>query len=117
MTAQPHGSEPLIPRPERTVGALRVALAQVAPYRIAEFEAQKDQAFDAAAAQGSVGPVQMFLLAWSRDVEIERHPAMATRYRNAVHAAQVLDKDDPDWRRAMGEVSRVLDEAMQAVRG
>lgn len=116
MTAQPHGSEPIIPRPERTVGALRVALAQVAPYRIAEFEAQKDQALDQAAQQSSVSPVQMFLLAWSRDIEIERHPATATRYRNAVHAAQVLDRGDPDWKPAMDEVSRILGEAMQAVR-
>ncbi|MDI2124585.1 hypothetical protein [Yinghuangia seranimata] len=116
MSAQTHASDPIIPRPERTVGALRVALAQVAPYRIAEFEALKDEAFDLAAAQGSVAPVRMFLLAWSRDIEIARQPATAARYRDAVHAAQVLDKADPGWLAAMDDVSRILDEAMRAVR-
>ncbi|MBA4864887.1 hypothetical protein H1V43_26760 [Streptomyces sp. PSKA54] len=105
MTAQhiePGG--PLIPRPERTPAALRVALAQVAPHRLAEMERQKDEAIALAARTGSLGPIVQFLETWAVVVEIARVPAMAARLRAAEYTAQSVDRDDPAWRTAMDEI-------------
>ncbi|UGQ10382.1 DUF6247 family protein [Yinghuangia sp. ASG 101] len=115
MTAQPHRSQPIIPRPERTPRALRLALAGVAPHRIQAFEEQKDQALAMAAESGSITPVRAFLLAWATTVEIERDPDTARRFHAAEHAAHVLDKDHADWHRAMREITTILDEAQKAV--
>jgi hypothetical protein len=105
MTAQhiaPGG--PLIPRPERTPGALRVALAQVAPHRLAEMERQKDEAISLAARTGSLGPIMQFLETWAVAVEIARIPSSAARLRTAEYTAQTVDQGDPAWRGAMDEI-------------
>jgi hypothetical protein len=45
MTTQPdHHSSELVPRPERTPDALRVAVAKIAPHRLREMEKQKNEA-------------------------------------------------------------------------
>ncbi|MFD7441806.1 DUF6247 family protein [Streptomyces sp. NPDC059909] len=110
MTAQhteTGGPGPLIPRPERTPGALRVALAQVAPHRLAEMERQKDEAIAMAAQTGSLGPILRFLESWAVTVEIARHPAVAARLRAAEYTAQTLDREDPARRDAMDEIRQV----------
>lgn len=66
--------EPLIPRPERTPAALRVALAQVAPHRLPDMERQKDEAIALAARAGSLGPITQFLETWAEAIEIARIP-------------------------------------------
>ncbi|WP_455360721.1 DUF6247 family protein [Streptomyces sp. SYSU K21746] len=108
-------SVPIIGRPDRNPAALRVALAQVAPHRLAEMEQQKDDAIALAARTGTLGPILQFLETWAVVVEIARHPAAATRLRAAEYAAQVLDKSDPAWRDAMNEIHSVFAGAQRAV--
>ncbi|MEU3374921.1 hypothetical protein ACFYM2_00355 [Streptomyces sp. NPDC006711] len=98
---------PLVPRPERSPAALRVALAQVAPHRLAEMELQKDEAIALAARTASLGPIVQFLESWAIVIEIARFPAIAARLRSAEYAAQVLDRDDPAWREALEEIRAV----------
>ncbi|MEV6779165.1 hypothetical protein [Streptomyces syringium] len=118
MPAQP-AEEPaeLIPRPEMTFPALRAALARVASSRLAEFQADRDSAFTAATQHASFQPIRMFQIKWATEIEIERRPALATRYRAALDGANTLDRDDPKWREAMDACMAVRDEARAAVTG
>lgn len=116
MTAQhiePDG--PLVPRPERTPTALRVALAQVAPHRLAEMERQKDEAIALAARAGSLGPIVQFLETWAVVVEIARDPATAARLRAAEYTAQAVDRSDPVWRAAMDEIHAIHSTARESL--
>lgn len=118
MTTQPERHEAeLIARPERTPDALRVALAQVAPHRLAEMEQQKNEAIALSAESGSIEPLRGFLAAWAVHVEIARDLDTAARLRSAEHAAQILDRDDRLWKAAMAEIRAVFDEARAAVDG
>ncbi|GHF29036.1 hypothetical protein GCM10010218_07740 [Streptomyces mashuensis] len=116
MTAQ-HAEEPgeLVPRPEMTFPALRAALARVASSRLAEFQADRDSAFTAATQHASFRPIRAFQLKWATEIEIERRPALAARYRAALDAANTLDRADPRWRTAMDECMAVREEARAAV--
>ncbi|WP_405480414.1 DUF6247 family protein [Streptomyces sp. NBC_00009] len=89
---------PLVPRPERTPAALRVALAQVAAPRLPDMERQKDEAIARAVSTGSLGPIVQFLEAWAVAVEIARHPTSAARLRAAEYTAQTSDRGTPTWR-------------------
>ncbi|MGW3654227.1 DUF6247 family protein [Streptomyces sp. NPDC005151] len=116
MTAQhidPAG--PLIPRPQRTPAALRIALAQLAPHRLGEMEQQKDAAIALAAETGSLGPIMQFLESWAVAVEIARLPVAAARLHSAEYAVQNLDRDDPAWRAAMDEIRHVLASARESL--
>ncbi|MEV8545181.1 hypothetical protein [Streptomyces sp. NPDC051572] len=113
-TQADHGHE-LIPRPELTPDALRAALAVVAPGRLDEMQAMKDDAFAKAVEWQSLSPVQSWVLIWAREIEIARRPDLSSRY---VRAESNLEHEDPAVaREALGELSAVLDEAMKAVRG
>ncbi|GHC32513.1 hypothetical protein ABZ419_11790 [Streptomyces cinnamoneus] len=116
MTAQ-HAEEPaeLVPRPEMTFPALRAALARVASSRLAEFQADRDSAFTAATQHASFNPIRMFQVKWATEIEIERRPALAARYRAALDGANTFDRDDPRWRAAMDECMAVRNEARAAV--
>lgn len=110
---QPTGGESL-PRPERTPDALRVALARLAPHRLAEMEQQKNEAFQLAAKSNSLGPIHGWLTIWAGEVEVERRPDLLARRRAAEHVVQTLDRDDPAWRAAMDEILAVMNEAREA---
>ncbi|TCR24004.1 hypothetical protein EV578_103326 [Streptomyces sp. BK205] len=113
-TLADHGGE-LIPRPEQTPDALRAALAVVAPARLEEMQATKDEAFAKAVEWESLSPVRSWVLLWSRDIEIARRPELAARFERA---QSTLEDEDPDIaREALRELTAVLDEAMKAVRG
>ncbi|MFJ9564303.1 hypothetical protein ACIRQQ_30230 [Streptomyces fuscichromogenes] len=109
-----HGNE-LVPRPELTPDALREALAVVAPGRLDEMQARKDEAFAKAVEWQSLSPVQSWVLIWARDIEIARRPDLSARY---AWAQDHLEHEDPAlaWE-ALRELSAVLDEAMKAVHG
>ncbi|MFG2954525.1 hypothetical protein ACGF5O_12430 [Streptomyces sp. NPDC048291] len=109
-----HGNE-LVPRPELTPDALREALAVVAPGRLDEMQARKDEAFAKAVEWQSLSPVQSWVLIWARDIEIARRPDLSARY---AWAQGHLEHEDPGlaWE-ALRELSAVLDEAMKAVHG
>ncbi|MEU5699629.1 hypothetical protein [Streptomyces aurantiacus] len=109
-----NGYAELIPRPERTPEALRTALAVIAPHRLVEIQAEKDEAFAKAVEWQSLTPVRSWVLIWAREVEIARRPALSTRYADATsnleHANLATAQD------ALRELSSVLDEAMKAAR-
>ncbi|MCD0486088.1 DUF6247 family protein [Streptacidiphilus sp. ASG 303] len=120
MSAQPehHGhDEPLIGRPERTPAALRVALARVAPHRLAEMERQKDEVIALAARTGRLDPITQFLEAWAVVVEIARFPGAAARLHAAEQAVQRLDRGDPAWSRAVADIRSLQEAARRAVAG
>lgn len=110
---QPTGGE-ILARPERTPDALRMALARLAPHRLAEMEQQKNEAFQIAAKTNSLGPIHGWLTIWASEVEIERRPELLARRRAALQSVQTLDRDDPAWRAAMDEYVAVLNEAREA---
>jgi hypothetical protein len=109
----PAGGE-LVPRPERIPDALRMALARIAPHRLAEMEQQRNEAFQLAAQGNTLGPIRGWLTIWAGEVEIERRPDLLARRRAAEQAVQTLDPDDPAWHAARDEVLAVLTEARQA---
>ncbi|MFS8203978.1 hypothetical protein ACLVWQ_35570 [Streptomyces sp. CWNU-52B] len=109
-----NGYDELIPRPGRTPEALRTALAVIAPHRLAEMQAGKDEAFAKAVEWQSLAPVRSWVLIWAREIEIARRPALSTRYADA---ASNLEHGDPATAQdALRELSSVLDEAMKTAR-
>ncbi|MET7701900.1 hypothetical protein [Streptomyces sp. NPDC005485] len=112
-TGSDHGHE-LIPRPEQTPDALRAALAVVAPGRLEEMQAQKDEAFAKAVEWQSLSPVQSWVLIWAREIEIARRPELSARHADAL--SNLEHKDPAIAGEALRRLSTVLDEAMQAVR-
>ncbi|MFK0104720.1 hypothetical protein [Streptomyces sp. NPDC091217] len=116
MTTQPDHGHELIPRPEPTPDAVRVALARIALHRLGEMEQQKEQALAAALQDGKIGHLQHWLDCWRARVEIERRPDLRSRHQAAL--ASLLgtgSRSDPEFRAAMAELRAVEDEAQQAV--
>ncbi len=112
MTTQPdHGGE-LIPRPERTPDAVRVALARIAPHRMDEMERHKNGALAAAISSNKTGHLQHWLAHWAAEVEIERRPDLSGRRSRALAAIQgSAGRNDPAFRAAMDELRAVEEEA------
>ncbi|MFE8014367.1 DUF6247 family protein [Streptomyces antibioticus] len=79
----------LIPRPERSPGALRAACAVVAPGLLSAYDRAKDRALAEAVEHGSLKPVHAYLAHWAALIEIERHPAVARRYHCAEYLARL----------------------------
>ncbi|GAA2149757.1 hypothetical protein GCM10009760_43270 [Kitasatospora kazusensis] len=95
MTAQPeHHAEELIPRPERTITALKAALAVVASDRLPEMQTEQAEAITKAIDSDTLDPLRGFLLRWAVVVEIERYPETAFKLRRAEYLMQVAE--DPD---------------------
>ncbi|MGW4908617.1 hypothetical protein [Streptomyces sp. NPDC004270] len=112
-TQADHGHE-LIPRPELTPDALRAALAIVAPGRLDEMQATKDEAFAKAVEWQSLSPVQSWVLIWAKEIEIARRRDLSARYAQAEHN---LEHDDPVIaQEALRELSAIIEEALRAVR-
>ncbi|MGW7063988.1 hypothetical protein ACWGHM_36560 [Streptomyces sp. NPDC054904] len=118
---QHHTADELIPRPERTAGALRAALARVDPSRLDEMQRTMDEAFSQAIDHKSLAPIQAWLLVWAQNIEIARRVDLRTRHQHAQDVLASYDRhehDDEDAvNKALAEISAVLDEAQQAVRG
>lgn len=111
----PEQAEPLIPRPELTLAALRTAVARVAPGRLPEMFEKMQAAFVRAGEEGSVVPIHMFYREWAVVVEIERHPRAAFRLRAA---EQALMSEDPQVREAaIREAGEIVRAAHSAVAG
>ncbi|MEV6764752.1 hypothetical protein AB0N16_29745 [Streptomyces sp. NPDC051105] len=112
-TQDDHGNE-LIPRPELIPDALRAALAVVAPGRLDEMQAMKDEAFAKAVEWRSLRPVQSWVPIWAKEIEIARRPDLSVRY---ARAERDLEHEDPTIAgEALRELSAVLEEALKAVR-
>lgn len=118
MTTQPDHERELIPRPERTPEAVRVALARIAPHRLGEMEQHKEQALAAAIQDSKIGHLQHWLTYWQVQVEIERRSDLHARHQTALAAVNnTSSKDDPVFRTAVDELRAVEAEARQAVSG
>lgn len=100
-----------IPRPDKSFPALRAALAQVAPSRLAEMMSERDTVFTMATQSNSFGPIAMFQLKWATVIEVERFPDAARRLHAAERAAQTLNKEDPEWQAAMDEIREIMQAA------
>jgi hypothetical protein len=77
----------LIPRPEKSPGALKAALAVVAADRLSEMVVGQTQAMAEAIKEGSVNPIRGFVAHWAAIVEIERLPETARAYHRANYLA------------------------------
>ncbi|MCJ0871249.1 hypothetical protein [Streptomyces sp. AP-93] len=118
MTTQPDHGAALIPRPEHNPEAVRVALARIAPHRLAELEQHKENALAAAIRSGKIGHLTHWLDWWMREVEIERRPDFFTRRNDALATIhRTTGKDALGFRPAMDELSAIEAEAAQAVNG
>ncbi|MFG3287956.1 hypothetical protein ACGF3G_03980 [Streptomyces sp. NPDC048179] len=116
MTAPPDRGHELIPRPEPTPDAVRVALARVAPHRLGEMEQQKEQALAVALQDGKIGHLRHWLTYWQERVEIEGRPDLRSRYQAALASVHSTDsRDAPAFQEAMAELRAVEAEARQAV--
>ncbi|MET9885003.1 hypothetical protein ABZZ20_18095 [Streptomyces sp. NPDC006430] len=114
MTTQPDRGGELVPRPERTPDAVRVALARVAPHRLDEMD--KNRALAAAISSNKAGHLQHWLTHWAAEVEIERRPDLSARRGRALAAIQgTAGRNDPAFRPAMDELRAVEEEAARAV--
>ncbi len=115
MTAQPeHHARELIPRPERTVTALKAALAVVAPDRLPEFQTEQADAITRAVESETLDPLRGFLLRWAVVVEVERQPDTAFRLHQAEYLMQVAEDGDDSRRHAVavGEIIRAAYRAL-----
>ncbi|WP_034087491.1 hypothetical protein [Streptacidiphilus albus] len=117
MTAQPeHHAEELIPRPERTITALKAALAVVASDRLLEMQAEQAEAITMAIDSDTLDPLRGFLLRWAVIVEIERHPEIALKLRRAEYLMQVEEEPEDSRRHALtaAEIIRAAYRALGA---
>ncbi|BCL28728.1 DUF6247 family protein [Streptomyces aurantiacus] len=116
MTAQPiEPGRPLVPRPDRTPGALRAAVIRVAPHRLAELERETDGAIEAAARTGSLGPIIQLLDTWAVTVEIARFPSTAARLRKAELTARTVARGAPARRGARDEIHALRASARESL--
>ncbi|MET9607384.1 hypothetical protein ABZZ17_20300 [Streptomyces sp. NPDC006512] len=80
-----------------------------------------DEAFAQAIDHKSLAPIQAWLLVWAQNIEIARRLDLRSRYQHAQDVLATYDKhghdDEEAVNRALAEISAVLDEAQQAVRG
>ncbi|MFZ4181296.1 DUF6247 family protein [Streptomyces sp. R02] len=106
----------LIPRPERTPGALGAACTVVAPGLLAAYDQAKDQALAEAAEHGSLKPIHACLSHWATLLEIERHPATAREYHRAEYLARIAATADEarEHLRTAGSLCRAAAEAVRA---
>jgi hypothetical protein len=116
VTTQPDPGHELIPRPERTPEAVRVALARIAPHRLSEMEQHKEQALTTAIEDGRIGHLQHWLTHWQVQVEIERRPDLHARHHAALSVVnETTGRTAPEFRTAMNELRAVEAEARRAV--
>ncbi|QBI53389.1 DUF6247 family protein [Streptomonospora litoralis] len=105
---------PLIAMPALTPTALRTAVAQLAPARVAEFSDHLEQAAEQAAAQSTLAPLRSFLQYWGEFVAIERIPERAARLRRLEEEARRAS-DMVTATRLIGEIQQILAEAEREV--
>jgi len=116
MSTQPvHPAGESIPRPPKTPEALRSALAELDPGRLAEMAKSKDDAFALAAQTGKIGHIHAWVTWWASVVEVERRADLRTRMRQAEHLTNTLDHNDPQWQSALSQTLAIMDEAKAAV--
>ena len=111
MTAQPvapHGGDPLIPVPEKTPAALRVAVTRLDPANgLPQFDKHWGEATREARDTFTLTPCRAFLEHWFVWVAVHRLPAVAARLARCEQIVAASD-DRAERRAAATEISRIL---------
>lgn len=102
----PAPTEPLIPRPDVTVEALREAVERLDASQTGRFDEEFAE-FEKAAASGVGDPMRTFLRAWALWVERYRVPATAARVRE-LELAMGAAVTDEEARAVATEMSELL---------
>ncbi|WP_406169290.1 DUF6247 family protein [Streptomyces sp. NBC_00996] len=111
MTASPLApSGPLIPMPEKTPAALRVAVGRLDATAVTKFDAHWETVMGQARDEYSILPARHFTEHWWTWVAVTRWPARAARFRELEKiAAESADRSER--RAAAAELGRILAEA------
>ncbi|WP_031517694.1 DUF6247 family protein [Streptomyces sp. NRRL F-5123] len=111
MTTAPRNpAEPLIPLPEKTPAALRIAVAQLDPSAVATFDRQWDEAMRQARDEYTLTPPRAFVEKWASWVGIARFPERLARFRECERI--VSESGDRTARRAAAaELAALLAQA------
>ncbi|MFF7976781.1 DUF6247 family protein [Streptomyces sp. NPDC007905] len=114
MSAQTDGPcGPLIPMPELTPGALRAAVARIAPSRVPALTQHLFEATTNAQQTQSLAPLRAFVHSWAVFVAVERRPERAVRLREL---ERIVDAGEQDPAAAIAEI-RAIREAAEAEAG
>ncbi|MFF0446699.1 hypothetical protein ACFYT4_09835 [Streptomyces sp. NPDC004609] len=120
MTAQTydhHGDgQELIPRPDRTVHALRAALGVLAPMRLPEMETDERAAIAQALKLDDLAPLRLFVMKWAAEIEIARIPDLVQRYQRYQYLANSAETPE-ESRPHVRAVSDIVSDAYKAVEG
>ncbi|MFB7516339.1 DUF6247 family protein [Streptomyces sp. NPDC056144] len=113
MTTQPEGLVPLVPMPEKTPAALRVAVARLDSAALPRFDAHWTEAMAQARDEFSLLPGRHFVDHWWSWVAVQRIPDLAARFRECEQI--VASSEDKTTRRAASaELARILADAEAA---
>jgi hypothetical protein len=108
LTDTPAG--PLIPMPDRSPAALRIAVARLSPEALPKFDTHWAEAMNQARDEFSLLPGRHFVDHWWTWVAVQRWPERAARFRACEHT--VATSYDKDARRAASaELGRILADA------
>jgi len=111
VTAQPvapHGGDPLIPMPEKTPAALRVAVTRLDPTNaLPQFDQHWDEATREARDTFTLTPCRAFLEHWFVWVAVHRIPVVAARLAECEQIV-AISHDRTERRAASAEISRIL---------
>jgi hypothetical protein len=106
---------PLSAMPALALGALRQAVAAVAPSRLPEFFQEIQDAFSQACDEDSVFPIRHIYQRWGATIAIERRPSVAARLHAAEHA--LADPDADVRQHAIREAGEIVQAAYREVAG
>ncbi|UCM86602.1 DUF6247 family protein [Streptomyces marincola] len=109
--AEPSG--PLIPMPEKTPAALRVAVGRLAPGTLTTFDQHWDEAMRQARDAYTRTPPRAFVEHWWAWVGVARHPHRPARFRECERIVSESD-DRAERRAAAAELAAILAEAAAA---
>lgn len=105
---------PLIAMPALTPGALRAAVAQIAPAHLPAFVEHLDQAVEQASAQSTITPLRSFLTWWGEFVAIQRFPARVARLRELEQVAEAATDRD-SVRPVFAEIRQIMEDARREI--
>ncbi len=108
MTTAPSTPDgPIIPMPDKTPAALRIAVAQLAPDAVATFDEHWRTAMEQARSQYSLLPGRAFVEHWWSWVAVARYPERLARFRECERIV-AESPDRAERRGAAAELARIL---------
>lgn len=112
-TAPSDPAGPIIPMPEKSPAALRIAVAQLDPSAIAAFDQQWDEAIRQARDEYTLTPLRAFVEHWWSWVGIARFPERLARFRECQRIVSESG-DRAERRAAASELAALLAQAEAA---